>query len=84
MKKKTIQDEPPKTNKRRLAKYYRKAKTVICNEKKMEHFLARLEMKLKQIPKCGGKLAYAPVFAALLNHYFHKSYFFTLSIFLVV
>lgn len=65
---------PPKTNKRGLLKYYDKAKALLCNEKKMEKFLVRLENKLRKIPKCGGKLAYAPVFASLLNNYFHKTY----------
>jgi len=74
MKTELIKIEPPKTKNKRLSKYYCKAKALLCNEKKLEQFLLRLETKLKKIPKCGGKLAYAPLFASLLNSYFHKTY----------
>ena len=74
MKTEIVKCEPPKTQKWGLYKYYRKAKKLLCNEKKLEQFLNRLETKLTKIPKCGGKLAYAPVFASLLNSYFHKTY----------
>lgn len=74
MKKEIINCEPPKTTKKSLSKYYGKAKALLCNEKKLEKFLVRLETKLRKIPKCGDKLAYAPIFAALLNSYLHKTY----------
>lgn len=74
MKTEIIKCEPPKTTKKSLSKYYGKAKDMLCNEKKLEKFLVRLETKLRKIPKCGNKLANAPIFASLLNSYFHKTY----------
>lgn len=66
--------ELPATAHRGLRKYYGKAKKMLLNEKKMEKFLDRLATKLSKIPKCGKRLANAPIFAAMLNSYFHKSY----------
>lgn len=74
MKQELIKAEPPKTKNKRLQKYYGKAKALLGNEKKMEHFLYRLEIKLSKIPKCGNKLAYAPIFASMLNAFLHKTY----------
>ncbi len=74
MKAQIIRNEPPKTKNKTLQKYYIKAKSLLGNEKKMESFLCKLEIKLKKIPRCGGKLAYAPIFASFLNGYFHKRY----------
>lgn len=74
MKTKILNCVPPKTNKKILSKYYVKAKRLLCNEKKIEKFLLRLEAKIKKIPKCGNKLANVPIFASLLNNYLHKTY----------
>lgn len=55
-------------------KYIDEAEKVLSNEQKFEQLLQRLEVKLKKIPKCGNVLANAPIFASLLNNYFHKKY----------
>ena len=55
-------------------KYIDEAEKVLSNEQKFEQLLGRLEVKLKKIPKCGNALANAPIFASLLNNYFHKKY----------
>ena len=57
MKTEIIKCELPNTTKKSLSKYYGKAKDMLCNEKKLEKFLVRLETKLRKIPKCGNKLA---------------------------
>ncbi len=58
----------------RLKRSFKRAEAFLKNEKKMQKFLIRLENKLRKIPLIGDKLAYAPIFAELLNNYLHKTY----------
>lgn len=74
MSKEIIKNKPPKTSNLILKRYYKKALKVICDERKVNKFLKKLEIKLLSIPKLGEKLSYAPILASLLNSWFHKSY----------
>lgn len=64
----------PKKAKEQLSKRYKKAKELLADDEKMEHFLQRLEKKLKMIPIAGEKLSKVPIMASLLKNYFRKEY----------
>ena len=57
-----------------LSKRYTRAKEILGDDEKMEHFLQRLETKLKLIPVAGSKLSKVPILASLLKNYFRKEY----------
>lgn len=57
-----------------LKKRFNKAKVLLKDDEKMEHFLQRLEKKLKMIPLAGDKLSKIPILASLLKNYFRKEY----------
>lgn len=57
-----------------LKKKEEEAEGFLVDERKRDHFLKRLENKLKVVPKVGDKLAKAPIFASLLYDYFKGNY----------
>jgi len=63
-----------KRAKKKLEKGYVKAEKMLGDVDKTEHFLRKLEKKLRVIPKVGDKLSSVPILASLLRNYFRKSY----------
>ena len=58
----------------RFDKSKEKAKKLLENRDKMEHFLERLEKKLKHIPVVGGILSEIPVLILLVKAFIEKKY----------
>ena len=58
----------------RFDKSKEKAKKLLENRDKMEHFLERLEKKLKHIPVVGGILSEIPVLILLVKAFIEKRY----------
>lgn len=57
-----------------LLKKYCEAEELLKDEDKIEKFLQRLEVKLKNIPIAGSRLANIPVLASLVRMYIKKEY----------
>ena len=57
-----------------LDKGIAEAKDIVTNPERMERFLQRLEVKLKEIPTIGEKLSMVPVMASLVRAYTVKEY----------
>lgn len=55
-------------------KFLRKAKDIINDDEKVEHFLDVFEEKLKLIPKFGNDLAYVPRMISLVRSFIKKEY----------
>ena len=58
----------------RFDKSKEKAKKLLENRDKMEHFLERLEKKLKHIPVVGGILSEIPTLISLVKAFIEKKY----------
>ncbi|MFI3324736.1 MAG: YkvA family protein [Clostridia bacterium] len=50
------------------------AKILLEDTDKLEHFLEKLEQKLKKVPLAGTHLSYIPVFVSLIKSYIKKEY----------
>ena len=59
---------------RELGKGFAKAEKILENQDKLEHFLDRLEAKLKKVPVGGDVLSMVPVMISMLRSYFKKEY----------
>ena len=58
----------------RFEKSKEKAKKILEDRDRMDHFLDRLERKLKHIPVVGGILSEIPVLIALVKAFIEKRY----------
>ena len=50
------------------------AEDILKDENKMDHFLQKLEQKLKTVPVAGNALAYVPLMMSLVRSYVKKEY----------
>lgn len=57
-----------------LRRGYSEAEELLKDVDKLEHFLQRLEKKLKTIPIAGNKLAVLPTMISLVRNYMKKEY----------
>lgn len=57
-----------------LKQGYAEAEVLLQDEDKLERLLQRLEMKLKLIPKVGGRLAEIPTMVSMVRSYIRKEY----------
>lgn len=57
-----------------LVKNYGKAEKLLQNEDKIEHFLQRLEKKLRRVPLAGSTLAEIPILASLVKSFVKRQY----------
>ncbi len=57
-----------------LDKGAEKAKELLADDGKMQHFLDSLEGKLRGIPELGDDLAYVPIFASMTRAYIAGEY----------
>ena len=60
--------------KEELEKRYVSAEELLRDHDKVEEFLLRLELKFKEIPKIGDKLAHIPIMVSLVRSYIKKQY----------
>jgi Asp/Glu/hydantoin racemase len=63
----------------RFDKSKEKAKKILEDRDKMDHFLERLEKKLEHIPVVGGILSEVPVLISLVKAFLGKRYLETVS-----
>ena len=57
-----------------LDKGAEKAKELLADDGKMQHFLDNAEEKLRSLPEVGEGLAYVPVFASMVRAYLAHDY----------